>query len=104
MKNILIIMSILISGCTGVDGGFDWKKPATLDMRAPEGPKNYQQGWQDGCTSGLSSTNTSFHLALGSYEFTLHKQLRYDPLYNKAWRYGYNHCGYSMKTLAQYGF
>ncbi|MDB2415522.1 hypothetical protein N9W34_07095 [Rickettsiales bacterium] len=100
----LVFLAGTLSGCTGANNSFDWRKPVSLDINPPEGPKNYQQGWQDGCTSGLASTNTSLHLAMGSYSFTLDKNLRYDHLYNKAWQYGYNHCGYSMKSLAQYSF
>jgi hypothetical protein len=104
---MLISITLLIgmlSGCTGQNHTFDWKKPVALDMNPPEGPQNYQQGWSDGCKSGVASTNTSFHQFIGSYRFTLDNQLRYDALYNKAWKYGYNHCGYSMKSLAQYSF
>jgi len=100
----LFIFAGLLTGCTGVNHSFDWKKPVSLDMNPPEGPHNYQQGWVDGCKSGLASTNTDLHQTLGSYKFTLSKELRYDKLYGRAWRYGYNHCGYSMKSLAQYSF
>lgn len=100
----IITLLVLLSGCTGVNNSFDWRKPVSLDINPPEGPRNYRQGWSDGCQTGLSSTNTNFHQAIGSYKFTLDKNLRYDPLYNKAWKYGYNHCGYSMKSLAQYSF
>jgi len=99
----LLIISLL-TACNGVGGKFDWRKPVALDMRAPEGPSNYQQGWTDGCTSGLASTVNSLQMTLGSYKFTLDQKLRYDKLYNVAWKYAYNHCGYSMKTLAQYNF
>jgi hypothetical protein len=99
---ILFFMLGMLSGCTGRNKSFDWRKPVTLDMNAPEGPENYRQGWSDGCDSGLASTSNSFHQFIGSYRFVLDKDLRYDKLYNKAWKYGYNHCGYSMKSLAQY--
>ena len=103
---LLILLTIVCTqtGCTGVNHRFDWRKPIALNMNPPEGPFKYQKGWIDGCTSGLASTNTKFHLTLGSYRFTLDNKLRYDSLYNKAWKYGYNHCGYSMKSLAQYSF
>ena len=98
----LILFTSMLSACTGTGNTFDWRKPVTLDMNPPKGPENYQQGWVDGCKTGVASTNTKLHLAIGSYQFTLDETLRYDELYNKAWRYGFNHCGYSMKSLAQY--
>ena len=107
LSNILslIILFFLIgflTGCTGQNQSFDWKKPIALDMNAPEGPETYRQGWSDGCSSGLASTVNSFHQFIGSYRYVSDSELRYDKLYNKAWKYAYSHCGYSMKSLAQY--
>lgn len=106
MKKIffIILLALNVSACTGVGGTLDWKKPVALKTNPPEGPYNYRKGWLDGCTSGIASTNTSLHMTIGSQKFTLDERLRYDSLYNAAWRYGYNHCGYSMKSLAQYNF
>lgn len=73
-------------------------------MRPPAGPVNYQAGWSDGCESSLTATNTKLQIFLGTHEFTLHPQLRNDPLYKQAWRYGYLHCGYSMKSMARYNY
>lgn len=102
-KALLIIAAILpLTACTGMDNKFDWKKPVMLSTNAPEGPYNYRKGWSDGCQSGLASTNTNFHMSIGSQKFTLDEKLRYDRLYNTAWKYAYNHCGYSMRTLAMY--
>lgn len=100
----LVFLMGMLTGCTGSNHSFDWKKPVSLDMNPPEGPRNYQQGWSDGCESGVASTTNTMFMVLGSYKFRLDTQLRNDPLYNKAWQYGYNHCGYSMKSLAQYSF
>ncbi len=77
-------------------------KPYVIDTTPPEGPYNYQQGWSDGCESGISSTNSAFQLSIGSHQFVLHNELRNDKLYNQAWRYGFNHCGYAMKSLERY--
>lgn len=104
-KSLALICTLLIAtACTGPNHTFDWRKPALLNMNPPEGPHEYQQGWVDGCKSGIASTNTNLHMTLGSYVFTLDPELRYERLYNTAWRYAYNHCGYSMKTMARYQF
>lgn len=99
-------MFVFLGGCTGGEGTVldFFQKPMLLSTVPPEGPHNYRKGWRDGCESGLASTNTNLHMTFGSQRFVLDKQLRYDNLYNQAWRYAYNHCGYSMKTLAQYHF
>lgn len=96
----LIIISCV--ACTGPNHSFTLRKPMALDMNPPEGPENYQQGWLDGCKTGVASTSTAFYQTVGAYRFTLDNNLRYDRLYNTAWRYGFNHCGYTMKALAQY--
>ena len=104
MKKISIILALafLSTACTGRNHTFDWTKPVSLNTNAPDGPYNYRKGWEDGCETGLASNNTRLHLFIGSHKFTLDKQLRHDNLYSKAWNYGYNHCGFSMKALAQY--
>ena len=101
---LLACLVVLVSACSGKDISFDWRRPAALNVDPPEGPKPYRQGWSDGCESGLSSTSNKLHQLLGSYKFTLNTKLQNDPLYSRAWRYGYNHCGYSMRSLAQYSF
>ncbi len=79
-------------------------KPLAVNTTPPPGPYNYQKGWKDGCETGISATNNSMQLILGTRQFTLDPQLRNDALYNKAWKYGFNHCGYSMRTVARYQF
>lgn len=105
MKKLAIfLILIVITACTGPNHSFTIRKPLTLDMNPPEGPREYQQGWVDGCESGIAATNNSVMMAVGAYKFTLDKYLRHDRLYNVAWQYGYNHCGYSMRSLAMYSF
>lgn len=100
----LICISVMLAACNGPNNSLNLFKPAMLDMNPPEGPQNYQQGWIDGCKSALAITNTDLHLTLGTYQLVLDKTMRYDSLYNKAWQYAYNHCGYSMRSLARYSF
>ncbi|MCE3232153.1 MAG: hypothetical protein K0R98_410 [Rickettsiaceae bacterium] len=105
MRNIiaLIITCFGLIGCASGNSAFDlFATPITLNTAPPEGPEEYQKGWHDGCESGITATNTSPLMMLGTYKYTLDEELRYNNLYNAAWKYGYNHCGYSMKSLAQY--
>ncbi len=106
MKNviILLVMAFSVIGCTGPDNTFDWSKPVAINTNPPEGPYNYRKGWNDGCQSGLAATNTFFQMSLKTKKFTLDEKLRYDRLYNAGWKYAYNHCGYSMRSLAMYSF
>jgi len=56
MKNIaLIILTIfLLTSCRQIKGDAFYNM-ATLDMRVPDGPEEYQAGWHAGCRSALSN-------------------------------------------------
>lgn len=97
---IVVTLSLSACGSTKLYGMVT--KPYTLDTEPPVGPANYQAGWKDGCESGMSGNNTNMHMTIGSQRFVIDNRLREDQLYNIAWKYAYNHCGYSMKALSQY--
>lgn len=99
IRYTLILSLLLCSACTSV-----LTKPLAVNTTPPPGPYNYQKGWKDGCETGLASTNNTLQLSLGTHRFTLDDQLRNDTLYNRAWKYGFNHCGFSMRSVARYSF
>lgn len=99
---VSVVLAQLLTACGSTKVHDLLTKPYMLDTKPPAGPVNYQQGWSDGCQSGIASNNTNLHMTLGSQKFTINNQLRSDHLYNTAWQYAYNHCGYSMKALLQY--
>lgn len=100
----LILAALGCIACSTADKPIlnSFTKPLVLNTTPPPGPYNYQQGWKDGCETGISATNTSTQQFLGTHRFTIDPALRNDTLYNKAWRYAFNHCGYSMRALARY--
>lgn len=106
MNHFITILTLLVLSLCSACGSLKsvGSKPYAVDTTPPKGPHNYQQGWKDGCESGISSTNTFFQLSVGSHQFVLHNELRADKLYNQAWRYGFNHCGYAMRSLERYQF
>jgi hypothetical protein len=89
---VLLVLSISTTACSGLS----LKTPATLDMTPPDGPPEYQQGWLDGCTSGLSTVNTNANLFFGSHEYTLDAELWKQNLYRIVWKDAYNFCTYHM--------
>jgi hypothetical protein len=99
---VAIVVTLSLPACGSTTLYSLATKPYTLDTNPPEGPPTYQAGWLDGCKSGMSANNTNLHMTLGSQKFVINNRLRDDQLYNIAWQYAYNHCGYSMKALAQY--
>lgn len=104
IKSVLLVAVMLagLSACTGVNHTLDLTKPLSLDMNPPPGPAAYQQGWVDGCNSGLASTNTQVQLLLATHTFTLDSRFPADSLYYRAWKTAFNHCGYSMKAIQRY--
>lgn len=112
MKTFLTIVSILslnltLGACALSNGetlSQRLTRPTPISVTPPDGPYTYQQGWRDGCESGIAATNHFFQLSVGTRQFTLDEQLRNDRLYNQAWRYAFNHCGYSMRSIARYDF
>ena len=103
---ILVLALLSCSGCSTADSPVlnQLTKPLAVSTTPPPGPYNYQKGWKDGCETGIASTNSSFQMSLGTHRFTLDEQLRNDTLYNRAWKYAFNHCGFSMRSLARYHF
>lgn len=104
---ILAMVGLTNSSCTTQTNQSLFKalsQPTLVSTTPPEGPYNYQKGWKDGCESGIASTNHFFQLTTGAYQFTLDEHLRNEKLYNQAWKYGFNHCGYSMRSVARYHF
>jgi hypothetical protein len=72
-------------------------------MNPPEGPENYQKGWSDGCESSVAATNTNLQLFLKTHRYTLDTvRWQKDWLYRKAWGYGYQHCGFSLRAMSRY--
>ncbi len=95
-----IIVTLFISNCSADL----YTKPLVVNTNPPPGPYNYRKGWKDGCESALSATNNFFQVSLGTHRFALDSRLINDRLYNQAWRYAFNHCGFSMRTLDRYEF
>tara|TARA_B100001564_G_C20658505_1_gene680424 strand:- start:1204 stop:1722 length:519 start_codon:yes stop_codon:yes gene_type:complete len=71
-----------------------------LDQMPKDAPPNFQQGWIDGCKSGLGAMTNSFYKAF--YEFTQDPVLRKDPVYYKTWKDTFTFCRhYAYGTLRQ---
>lgn len=102
MKRALLILALFssllnVSGCTHYDTQWGFAKPATLVMKPPPGPPEYEQGWLDGCESGYSgygnSTNKQFHT------WRQDPILAQNPVYYQIWKDAYWYCAnYGMMT------
>jgi len=78
---------ILLASCTQ-GGGY---KPTPFRMsKAPEGPPNFQQGWEDGCYTGLATLVPTYYKTF--YRFKQDVSMIHDRLYYQAWNDSYNYC------------
>jgi len=76
-KKFILYLIPFLAGCSG------FYKPATLDLRVPDGTPEFQAGWHDGCSSGLATSpfqNARFNpitMGTGIYQ--------HDPVYQLAY-------------------
>jgi hypothetical protein len=73
--------------------------PSSFEMKPPDGPEHYVQGWRDGCESGVASTNQLVKPQFQSYFYRMHPGLAQNPIYYRVWRDAYDYCAFSMLTL-----
>jgi hypothetical protein len=101
MTKIICIMCVMlmIVGCTGRDGTFDWRKPMSLDLTPPEGPYEYEEGWTDGCESGMHTYTDDFYKTIGVGSLRSNPELRSNKMYYQAWKDAYLYCAVFMETV-----
>ncbi len=90
--SIVFVLIFSLSACTGRDGAFDLRKPYSLDLTPPEGPYEYEEGWSDGCESGMSAYAGAFYKLIGSFELRMKPDLRSNKMYYQAWKDAFLYC------------
>ncbi len=90
--SIIICLLFVGAGCTGKDGTFDISKPHALDLTPPAGPPEYEQGWSDGCESGLNAYMHNFYKFMRLHDFKQDAKLRNNKMYYQAWQDSYVYC------------
>ncbi len=85
---LLITSSLLVSaGC----------RPLALYGIEPEGPAEYQLGWEDGCDTGLSADSPLFYKMM--YGFKKRPEMGANDLYKQGWNEGFTYCRFSIGAL-----
>ena len=101
MKKItLLLFCSMLTGCSGsVPDGL--KPNARLFTHMPSGGSpEYEQGWKEGCESGMSGMTNSFYQSF--YVFKQDNQLLTNEVYYKAWKDSYDYCkGYVYGVLKE---
>lgn len=100
--NILIVVLLcnLNVGCikSRILKNAIWK-PANLDLDPPPGPEIYQQGWSDGCESGMSTYQNNFIKFMKVYKFRQDPVLRNNRMYYQVWKDAYGYCAKFLEEV-----
>ena len=84
---LLLTTAVVASGC----------RPLSLYGIQPEGPAEYQLGWEDGCDTGLSADSALFYKLM--YGFKKRPEMGANDLYKQGWNEGFTYCRFSIGAL-----
>lgn len=86
LKKISLILFglVVLGGC----------RPTELYFVKPQGPPEYQLGWQDGCDSGLSAQGGIMNKML--YGFKKRPELGNSEQYKQGWNEGFTYCRFVL--------
>lgn len=104
MKNFgVLTFTLLLLACKGPDGTLDLAKPWMMDTNPPPGPPEYEQGWRDGCMSGMNTYTNNFYKLLGSHELRFDSSMRNNKMYYQAWKDAWLYCVWSLEGTSSAG-
>ncbi len=71
-------------------------RPVSTWFATPDGPPEYQLGWQDGCDTGLSAQGDYRYRAI--YGFKKRQEMLENDLYKNGWNEGFTYCRYVIAS------
>jgi hypothetical protein len=80
---------LALSGC----------RPSMMYWVAPEGPAEYQLGWQDGCDTGISAQGGYMYQAV--FGFKKRPEMGENDQYKQGWNEGFTYCRFVMDTYTK---
>lgn len=88
MKKLLIATTILmlLGAC----------RPLLLYQVEPEGPAEYQLGWQDGCDTGLSAEGSYMYKLM--FGFKKRPEMGENDQYKQGWNEGFTYCRFALAS------
>ena len=87
------IMLFLLNGCWGKlfdENNLFAPKPFKMGMRTEDAPEEYKSGWDDGCTTGLSTMVPGYYKSF--YQYKLDPNMLDNKMYYQAWKDAYTYC------------
>lgn len=82
----------------GTTWGNMFFKPYTLDFTPPPGPPEYQQGWSDGCETGMHSYTNALAKFVGAYKMKQDPNLVNNNVYYQIWKDAFLYCAIYMEA------
>ena len=76
-------------------------RPSSLKFSPPDGPPHYQQGWLDGCESGLKGYGNNFNKVFHKYKQD--PELAQNPEYYQIWKDAYGYCAMYAMSVGNHG-
>jgi hypothetical protein len=74
-------------------------KPASLQSDPPDGPPEYQQGWIDGCESGMAAYTNPLVKSFKAYKLKQDPNLRNNKMYYQVWKDAYLYCAIAIESV-----
>ncbi len=96
----LIVVMIMISGCH--DMQVMMFKPASLDLTPPPGPPEYQQGWSDGCETGLASYTNPLPKTFKTWQPKQDWRYINSKMYYQVWKDAFLYCSIYMEAVNKF--
>lgn len=86
MRKLLLIavLSLALGSC----------RPVSTWFATPDGPPEYQLGWQDGCDTGLSAQGDYRYRAV--FGFKKRPEMHDNEFYKSGWNEGFSYCRYAI--------
>ncbi len=104
MKIVVVTMvsMMLLMGCAenSVRGFF---VPYSMNLEPPAGPPEYQQGWRDGCESGLSAYGGQVEKFLKVHKLKRDPVLQNNKVYYQVWKDAFLYCTLYMESSRKLG-
>ncbi len=71
-------------------------RPPDLYYNEPQGPPEYQLGWQDGCDTGISAQGGVIYKFW--FGFKKRPEMGNNELYKQGWNEGFSYCRFVIAT------
>ena len=96
---------LLLTACSLGGAEIRPLNPPFMPSPPEGGPQEFQQGWRDGCDTGMAQHGTDIYRS--AYKFKQDPSQVMNPIYYKAWKDGENYCRsyiyeYTIRSTAIY--